>query len=411
MSSYSCRPDEGSEPGVGWNMAKVICGRVQLSVITRQDNRSYIEASDEGWISSVEWLYYDEPWWFNFIRRGWLMRQSYYIFWQIGIFLKLRKKSSVIDYDLIHHVTFGKYWIPSLLVLLGPPVIFGSVGGAEYTPQGLYGVVSKRVKRTERIKRTIETVITRTPISTYLYKKVKLSYAATVQTEQALKKLGVKSVKLLPQSGISSDELCRLKQISASSKNIAFDADFVACSASRLIGWKGVDISIRGFIQALTDLPSRSLLRVVGVGPEMNRLKAMVKNAGAENNIQFLGRLRGLDDVYHVISKSDCLLHAATCEAFGQVCAESLSLGVPIICWDWSGPGMIVDEKCGIGVPVNSDEPINAFAEAIVEISQWSDSRKCSARDAGVKRITESFLWDAMGTRIMNDYCEIDKMS
>ena len=89
MSSYSCRPDEGSEPGVGWNMAKVICGRVQLSVITRQDNRSYIEASDEGWISSVEWLYYDEPWWFNFIRRGWLMRQSYYIFWQIGIFLKL----------------------------------------------------------------------------------------------------------------------------------------------------------------------------------------------------------------------------------------------------------------------------------------------------------------------------------
>lgn len=72
---------------------------------------------------------------------------------------------------------------------------------------------------------------------------------------------------------------------------------------------------------------------------------------------------------------------------------------------------MIADPKCDIAGPVNSGQPINTFAQAIAEISEWSDSRKCSARDAGVQCITESFLGKAIEICIMNDYCEIYKMS
>jgi len=44
LSAYACRPDMGSEPGVGWNMARELVKHYKIWVITRAENRPFIEA-------------------------------------------------------------------------------------------------------------------------------------------------------------------------------------------------------------------------------------------------------------------------------------------------------------------------------------------------------------------------------
>jgi len=404
MSSYACEPGKGSEPGVGWNMAKAMAGKVKLSVVTRANNQEIIENSEEGWINQVNWIYYDPPKWLTWWKKGGRGVQLFYIIWQIGVYIEMRRRDAKNKYDLIHHVTFGKYWVPSLLVLLDIPFIFGSVGGGEYTPLSLSGNVSKQTLRAEGIKRGMVWLLTQNSLSRRLYRKISLAYAATEETKKALEKLGVRHIQLLPQSGISSDELRHFEIIGKEVEMETLEADFVVCSAARLIPWKGVDIAIQAFIKALPELPERSLFKIAGSGPELERLKQLVNEAGVEDRVIFLGRLPTLDDVYQMMAESDALLHAATSEAFGQACVESLGLGTPVVCWKWAGPGLIVNESCGETVDPLKEYPVDVFAEAIVKMSRLKiDKQKCMETSC-VDRVKQKFLWDGIGDRVMEGY-------
>lgn len=407
MSAYACEPGKGSEPGVGWNMAKVMAKKVELSVVTRANNRHVIEASKEDWVSHVNWIYFDPPRWMMWWKKGGRGVQPFYILWQVGVYLKLAWAGEGKKHDVVNHVTFGKYWVPSVLPLLGLPTIFGSVGGGEYTPHELRKVVSHVTLRAERTKRIIVWLLTYNPISWLLFKKISLAYAATEQTKNALEKLGVSNVQLLPQSGISSNDLDHYASLSKDVSLTEPRADFVACSAARLISWKGVDISIRAFITALPNLPSHSILLVTGVGPELARLESIVKEAGVGDRVLFLGQLPLMDDVYRMMAGADCLLHAATSEAFGQACAESLGLGTPVVCWDWAGPGIIVNSDCGVSVNPASEDPIGSFARAIENLGNRNSEEKNKSREMCVKRIRDEFLWGNIGNKVFQGYCSV----
>jgi len=403
ISAYACEPGRGSEPGVGWNMAKVMSDKVHLTVITRANNRSVIEQSDESWTKNVNWIFYDPPVWLTWWKKGGRGVQLFYIIWQIGIYIKMRSLVKVMGYDIVHHVTFGKYWVPSLLPLLKIPFFFGSVGGGEYTPESLVTEVSPLTIRSERIKRKVAWVLACNPFSRLLYRNMALAYAATEQTQNELSKLGVSQIKLLPQSGISQDELDYFEKIRYTVQENK-DYSFAVCTAARLIPWKGVDLCVRAFLLAFDDLPEKSVLKIASDGSEMARLKKIVSDAGAEDKVKFLGKLPELDDVYKLIVQSNGLLHAATSEAFGQACVESLGLGVPVICWDWAGPGLIVDETCGFAINPSSLNLVEAFAAAIVELSKQTRKTKEIQQSICIQRIRDKFLWEKIGNEVMTDY-------
>lgn len=404
LSAYACEPGRGSEPGVGWNMAKALSSKVKLSVATRANNQPIIEECGEEWVSKVEWIYYDPPAWMMWWKKGGRGVQVFYILWQIGLYIQMRFKGASERFDLVHHVTFGKYWIPTLLVLLGVPTVFGSVGGGEYTPANLRPHVSKQTIRSEKIKKLIVWLCTANPVSRYLYSEITLAYAATEQTKSQLLELNVQNVRMLPQSGISSDEMDHFAAIGNNLSNAKRDADFVMCSAARLIAWKGVDLAILSFIKALPALPENSLFKIASDGPQLEYLKSIVNKAGVENKVQFLGRLPSLNDVFYMMASSDCLIHAATGEAFGQACAESLAVGTPVICWNWAGPGLIVDQSCGVAVDPSCKSPIDSMAEAIISLCVTSREIQVERKADCMKRVKNQFLWDEIGETVDQGY-------
>jgi len=189
LSAYACEPNFGSEGGVGWNIVRALSENYDLSVLTRANNEELISSSDEVWVKKVNWIYTDPPKWLCFWKKGARGVQLYYILWQIYALKRVRKEK--VDYDVVHHVTFGRYWVPSFLVKLGKPFVFGPVGGGDRTPEQLAAEGSLKARLPEIVKAGIHRFLTMpTPIRKY-YLKMDKVIAATHQTAEALKDIGV----------------------------------------------------------------------------------------------------------------------------------------------------------------------------------------------------------------------------
>ena len=315
LSAYACEPGKGSEPGVGWNVARELAARVDLSVVTRANNRPVIEASGEDWIHRVDWIFWDPPRWLVFWKKGGRGVQLFYIIWQLGILKVARKELARKNFDIIHHITFGKYWIPSRLAGLGVPFVFGPVGGGETSPPGLDDR-SLRGKCSELAKQLAIGLVRILRGARKLYRAAAWTFAATPHTRDAIESLGVSRVSVMPQSAIREQDIPHVNQLSSSAERTTLQL----VSACRLIPWKAVDLSIEAVALASTSVSVH--LTVLQDGPELQGLKNLARDLGIAERVTFKGRLPNLEAVYAEISKADAVIHPALHEAFGQACSN-----------------------------------------------------------------------------------------
>jgi glycosyltransferase involved in cell wall biosynthesis len=401
LSAYACEPGRGSEPGVGWNIARELASTVNLHVLTRANNRRIIDSSGEKWTRDVTWHYWDPPRWLTFWKKGARGTQLFYILWQFGILRMVRTLHLTQCFDIVHHVTFGRYWIPSRLARLDCPFVFGPVGGADRTPPDLEMHLNWRGWLSDIGKNAVIQLIESMPFCRLLYQKAFWTLAATPQTAQALRNCGVSNLSILPQSGI---EETFGRGIHPATR-FPSDRTTRLITAARLIHWKAVDLAI----EALAQTPDDVELVILQDGPDFNRLKRLAEDLGISNRVIFTGRLPTLDEVYQEISNADALIHPAVHEAFGQACLESLALGVPVICLDWAGPGLIVDSTCGFAIlPTDRAETIKGLASAIRHIREekqlgFSRSEACRSR------AFSEFSWRIVGQTILTRYGQIMK--
>ena len=408
LSAYACEPGRGSEPGVGWYVAQAIAGKVELTVVTRANNQKDIENSDEEWINQVRWIYHDLPSWAMWWKKGGRGVQLYYILWQLSLFFKLWFSSEFTKHDVVHHITFGKYWVPSFLSFGGLPTVFGPVGGGEDTPEVFRDEQGKRGKWEERGRKWLRLFMTWNPVSYLALRMNCVNIAATPQTETRMSKLGLADLRVLPQSAISVQQLKRLNVIAGQYNGQLGHDQFVLTCVSRLISWKAIHLAIEAFVRILPDLPEGSYLNIVGQGPEKKILSKMVAAKNLEGHVRFIDRLPELSDVFKLMAESDCVLHPALHEAFGQACLESIAVGTPVICWDWAGPGMIVGQDAGIAVmPMSSvDLSVQKYCEAILRVASLTPSERdklsVSCRDK-----SGSFTWERLANCFMEIYNEL----
>ena len=121
ISAYSCDPYRGSEPAVGWNWVCRVARFHEVWVITQLKNRLPIEESPATQLMpNVHWVYFDPPGWspFKSTRRGSIYPYHRYYLWQVRAYFVAKKLHGEVGFDLIHHVTFVNYWMPSFLAML-----------------------------------------------------------------------------------------------------------------------------------------------------------------------------------------------------------------------------------------------------------------------------------------------------
>ncbi|WP_071870839.1 glycosyltransferase [Atopomonas hussainii] len=100
---------------------------------------------------------------------------------------------------------------------------------------------------------------------------------------------------------------------------------------------------IRGFAQALPNLPAGSLLAIMGSGRLEASLKALAAELGVADSVRFLGQVaHGL----RYFKAFDVFALTSDHEPFGMVLLEAMAAGVPVICSDCGGGREVVD---GVG--------------------------------------------------------------
>lgn len=403
ISAYACAPTRGAEPGVGWNLVALLAGGYgySVTVITRTKHRPLIEASRDPRVEGVHWIYVDPPEWVSNSKRGAWGLKGFYVWWQKLMHAAAEKHLRDHPVDLLHHLTFGSILPATSLVHFGLPLVVGPVGGAEMSPPELVGDLSPRLWIRDRLRAVLYDFGSRLRSTRRTYENCSVALGATEVSVESLQGLGAKEVRLVPQSGCGNDEVAAF--VAANPSEVEAPVGVIRLlSASRLVHWKGVDLSIDAVALAVENGVDVELT-VLQEGPELKSLKRLVKKRGLQKRVRFLGKLPALEDVYAGMRASDALIHPAVNEAFGQSVLESLALGRQVICLDWAGPGMIVTDKCGIKVkPGNRETIVRGLADAIGSLKkrrrEWESIQQSAIERAG------EFSWHSVARELDRAY-------
>lgn len=401
ISAYACEPEKGSEPGIGWNWVRQIARFHETRVVTRANNRATIEqALTREPMPNVHWVYFDLPNWLRFWKKGQRGVHFYYYLWQSGAYLVGRRLHRELGFDLVHHVTFVNYWMPSFLALLSVPFIWGPVGGGESAPRVFYQEFGLRGRIYEVARDFARWMASHDPCTRLTARRARIALATTEETAQALRQLGATVVEVYSQVGIPADDLVRLSSIPLRSGS---PLRFV--SIGRLLHLKGFSLGLKAFSLFQKEC-ANSEYWLVGNGPDRRRLESLVNRLSIGDKVKFWGHLPRAQ-VLERLAECDVLVHPSLHDSGGLVCAEAMAAGRPVICLDLGGPGLQVTEETGIKVPALSPGQVVMDLAGAMKCLAEDPALKQRMSDAGRMRVQEHFSWDRKGDYLTELYYKV----
>jgi glycosyltransferase involved in cell wall biosynthesis len=342
--------------------------RHEVTVITRADNRLAIERTTQRPIQNLNYIYYDLPAWMQRWRRCPGGKPLYYVLWQWFAVRHLRQRFSTLPFDVVHHVTYVSARYPSFMGSLGIPFLFGPVSGGEGVPPRLRSGFSAGQRCRERIRDLSNFLVTFDPLMRRTFRQA--SHILVTRDTLAL----------IPRRWRHK---CQIQLAIGLSEPYWFDAKGVAkpgahsprlLYAGRLLEWKGLPIALRAVSRIRQSYPGLRFM-IVGEGPARSKLTLLSRKLGLSDIVQWTGWLTQQELEKHYRS-ADLLLFPSLRDSGGMVVLEALAHGVPVLCTDLGGPGLIVNETCGCAVATsgqNQEQLASKFADALRQILDTPD--------------------------------------
>lgn len=393
ISAYACRPGEGSEPGVGWNIVRELVKYHKVWVLTRENNRPEIEAElQKNPLPGIEFIYCEPSRWVQKLNRNQRLVYLHYYLWQISAYFLCRKLHQQINFDIVHHVTYVRYATPSFLALLPVPFVWGPVGGGEVAPPAFRKEFSASGKRYEILRDIVRNLGEIDPFVRLTAQRSILARGTTEDTASRLRKLGATHVEIISQLGLSQEEIIQLGEAVQLERNTI---RFV--SIGRLLHWKGFHLGLQAFAQA--NLPKNTEYWMIGDGPERQRLEDLVEKLGIQTQVKLWNKL-SRQDTLDKLRQCVALVHPSLHESGGLVCLEAMAAGCPVICLDLGGPALQVTEETGFKISAETPEQaIKDLALAMKTLAENPELRTQMAK-AGQKRVQEEFSWEIKGQKL-----------
>jgi glycosyltransferase involved in cell wall biosynthesis len=400
-SVYAVNPYKGSEDGTGWNLVLQIARYNKVIAITRENNRPFIEKyMAENIIpeaDNMQFEYYDLPYWMRFWKKGSRGALLYYYLWQLFMPRFIRKQQ--LRFDIVHNLNFHNDWTPSFLWRFDKPFVWGPVGHHPQVPKRfiapVYGL-KKWLADSLRWKAK-EFFWNLDPFLWLTKKKADRILAINSDVD---KQLHTSNGKLVLMPAVATNDMLE----PANTNN-----GFTIISIGRFIALKGFDVTIRSFALFYHKLPvdkrAQTKLLLVGNGPELPFLKALIKECKVEDNVEIVLWIER--DALKKLYAASKVFFFPSHEGAGMVVPEALSCGLPVLCFDNAGPGEFITEESGIKVPYLSyDQSAGQFADALERL--YTDPVLWKRLSLGArKQFEQVFQWDSKGETLKLIYEQI----
>jgi len=164
----------------------------------------------------------------------------------------------------------------------------------------------------------------------------------------------------------------------------------LVAAVGRLAPVKRFDRLIEAAVVAHRRTPTLQLV-IGGEGPELERLQAVVAEAGAQDWITFAGRLSN-EDLLALYQRAWVVASASLAEGWGLTLTEAAACGTPAVATDISGHRCsVVDGVTGVLAPVES------LGEAIADVLGDDASREQMGKAALARAQTLTWESSAVG--------------
>ena len=177
--------------------------------------------------------------------------------------------------------------------------------------------------------------------------------------------------------------------------------------SGRLVDWKAVDLLLRAFARASTQVPM-SLL-IVGDGDARGSLEELAAELGVlsahevPGKVHFAGWL-SQRECAEMLASRDALVLPSLYECGGAVVLEAMALGKPVIATAWGGPLDYLTPECGILVaPESPDALVRGLEDAMVEIARSPGLRR-QLGEVAKRRIRDEFDWEKKVDAVLGVY-------
>jgi len=368
LSAIACHPEHGSEGGVGWKAAVALAREHEIHVLTSTANQKSIESALSATkIPNLCFTYFgqDSPYHENrLIARGqsWLR----YLAWMKESLPQARRLLSKQTFDVIHHVTYSSWRVPSPLWQLGIPFIWGPIGGVATYPIHLMGKLSLRSAAFELLRSASNALAARSPS---LRRCIRNSSAIVASNRETLVKLaGLRGhssgLHLLSPSLFTQRQM---EEFACDPRAKGDTEPMRMFAGGNLIGPKGVVFALEAVRMAMDQgVPCRFL--IASGGPEVSFLKKQARRLGLNGLVEFHLGFSGMAYIEKLKEAHVFLLPSFRENAPGTILEAMLSGCVPIVV-DASAQGEIVNADYGFKIPPGAAYEISeGLANALVTL-------------------------------------------
>jgi len=170
--------------------------------------------------------------------------------------------------------------------------------------------------------------------------------------------------------------------------------DVFLITTSRLVKKNAVG----DIIAALSKLPSKVKLLIIGGGEEYTKLKQMVHDAKLDGRVQFMGALQN-HELPAFLKASDIFVRPSLSEGFGISFIEAMAAGLPVIATQVGGikdflfdPSQNSRGATGLVVEPHSPEQIAENVERLLSDSRLREKLVKNAK----KMVEKKYNWDTV---------------
>ncbi len=389
LSAYHCKPDTGSEAGLGWSWATELArSGHEVWVITSTACEPKVkQAMQLNPISNLHFIYFDKrPTWFtwwsklavashkslllSFVYH--LLYQLVSVWWQWNAYRKIAKPLiQQIAFDWVHHVTTGTVRRPSFMGLLGVSFILGPLGGGENTPWRLRKSYPLRGWLFELVRDASNYWVRLDPLMHLTFAKASTIYCTSQQTQALLPRRYRYKSQVQLAMGLETNELPQ------TSPQRSTETTFRILFVGRFLYWKGLHLGLRAFAQLRQEIPN-SRLTAIGNGPDEKWLHGLAKQLGVYDAVDWIRWLKERRELMSIYLQHDVLLFPSLHESGGTVILEAFCHGLPVLCLDLGGPGVMVDETCGRVIRTDGlgeEAVIQGLCDALTQLARHPDLR------------------------------------
>ena len=394
LSAYACEPDKGSEQEIGWQRAlHMVPFADEVWVLTRSNNREVIESDPQGHTPGLHFLYYDLPRWLRRLKKGPGFLYVYVTLWQWGAYRFAARHHREKPFDRVFHVTFSGMVSGSFMGRLGIPLIVGPMGGGERAPLSLRRGMPA-LCRLEELLRDLGIILQRySPLTCPALAAAERIYVTTPESLRLVKAKWHSKTEVQLSVGHCSQTARQPERRPSPLPQFVF--------VGRLLHWKGVHFAIRALTEARRTVPAATLT-LFGNGPAERWLRDLANRCGVADGVEFAGHVPRQQLIESLLSYT-ALIFPSLHDSGGLVVLEALSKGLPVVCLDRGGPGIMVNESCGIVVSTrgaSEDEAVAGVAKAMISMATMAPEEWENLSAGAISR-SNDLSWDNLTSQIV----------